>query len=190
MLRRLLALALVALPLVSPHRAAADTLPYVRILDRELKARFEAGVERSPTLRALLAQVADAGSILVFVDCNMLLPTAMGARLNFVTSVAGLRYVRVAIDCTLVPRQQIALIAHEVQHALEIGNRPDIVDVDAMESFYEEIGFNSSKDGAHKRFETTTAIAIQRLVYRELGDRHRKTSTSGSESVTTEPAPE
>jgi hypothetical protein len=47
------------------------------------------------------------------------MPTYVGARLNFVTSVNGLRYVRVDIDCTLSQRRQIALLAHELQHALD-----------------------------------------------------------------------
>ncbi len=67
------------------------------------------------------------------------------------------------------PRRQIALLAHELQHALEIGERTDILDAEGMESLYEEIGFQSSGSGSHKSYETEAAMAIQRAVDDELG---------------------
>ena len=85
------------------------------------------------------------------------MPARIGARLNFVTSVNGLRYVRVHVDCTLSPRRQIALLAHELQHALEIGERTDILDVEAMES-PTKTSASSRLTWSHKSFETEAAI--------------------------------
>jgi len=100
--------------------------------------------------------------------------------LNFVTSVHGMRYVRVDIDCTLSPRRQIALLAHELQHALEIGERTDIHDAEGMELLYEEIGFQSFENGSHRSYETDAAKAIQRAVEDELGGRGRGVSGSNA----------
>ena len=33
------------------------------------------------------------------------------------------------------------MLAHELQHALEIGENPAVTDVDSMESYYEGAGF-------------------------------------------------
>ena len=160
----------IILTLVLSHGASAQTAPRIRILDPGLKTLFEHGTTQSPTLRAL-AENVEASSVLVFVEGDIRMPARVGARLNFVTSVNGVRYVRVAVDCTLSPRRQVALLAHELQHALEIGARPDIVDVDAMESFYEDIGFQLFENGRHKNFETEAAIAVQDAVDEELGGR-------------------
>ena len=143
---------------------------HLRILDGQLKSLFEHGLTQSPTLRALADKVG-AASILVFVEGDIRMPERLGARLQFVTSIDGVRYVRVDINCPLAPRRQIALLAHELQHALEIAERPGIGDIEAMESMYENIGFQSFDNGRHRGFETHAAIDVQETVERERGGR-------------------
>jgi RecB family exonuclease len=75
----------------------------------------------------------------------------------------------VDINVMLPPRRQIALLAHELQHALEIADRPEIQDIEAMESFYEDVGFQSFDDGRHRAFETEAALEMQEAVERDLG---------------------
>ena len=149
--------------------AAAQT-PHVRIIDRDLSTLFEVGVAQSPTLEALVTEL-NAASILLFADCSMQMPSRIGARLNLLTTVGDTRYVRVTVDCSLQPRRKIALLAHEIQHALEIGSRPDVLDEDDMESFYEEIGYMTLKDSVHTRMETAAAIDVQQRVDDELAGR-------------------
>jgi hypothetical protein len=111
-------LGLLLFMLLAPDRSYAQSSPHIRVLDPVLKELFDHGVQQSPTLRALVDKV-EAAPILVFIEGDIRMPSYVGARLNFVTSVNGLRYVRVDIDCTLSPRRQIALLAHELQHALD-----------------------------------------------------------------------
>jgi hypothetical protein len=106
-----------------------------------------------------------------FVEGDIRMPERLGARLHFVTSVNDVPYVRVDINVTLATRRQIALLAHELQHALEIADRPDVTDVEAMESLFEDIGFQTSDNGRHRSFETGTAIDVQEAVEGELGGR-------------------
>jgi hypothetical protein len=160
----------VLLALFLPYGASAETAPRIRILDAPLKSLFDHGLTQSPTLRTLVEKV-EAASILVFVEGEIRMPERLGARTNFVTSVNGVRYVRIDVNFTLAPRRQIALLAHELQHALEIADRADILDVEAMESLYEDIGFQSFENGRHRSFETEAAIDVQESVERELGGR-------------------
>ena len=155
-----------------PCGASAETAPRIRILDSHLKSLFDHGVTQSPTFRTLVERV-EAGSILVFVEGDIRMPERIGAQLTFVTSVNDVRYVRVDINVTLAPRRQIALLAHELQHALEIAKRPEITDVEAMESFFEDIGFQSFEDGRHRSYETDPALEVQEAVEQELGGRIR-----------------
>jgi hypothetical protein len=160
----------ILLSLGLPAGVYAEKGPHIRILDHELKALFDQGLVQSPTLRALVAEIERA-QVLVFAECNLRLPSGIAGRLNFVTSVNGVRYVRVAIDCTMAPRAQVSLLAHEIQHALEVATHPDVVDVDAMESLYEGIGFPTTRDGPARHFETAAAKAVQRAVNAEMGRR-------------------
>ena len=170
-------LTLVLFTLAAPHRSSAQRSPRIRVLDPILKELFDHGVGQSPTFRGLIEKV-EATPILVFVEADIRMPARIGARLSFVTSVNGLRYVRVHVDCTLSSRRQVALLAHELQHALEIGERADILDVEDMESLYEDIGFESLDNGSHKSFETEAAIAVQRAVDDEIGMRPARTAGS------------
>jgi hypothetical protein len=170
---------LLVITLATPLRSDAQSSPHVRFLDSVLKGLFEQGLQQSPTLRALVDKI-EAAPILVFIEGDIRMPAHIGARLNFVTSVNGMRYVRVDIDCTLSVRRQVALMAHELQHALEIGQRTDILDAEGMESLYEEIGFQSSDNGYHKSYETEAAKAVQRAVDNELGMRPARGTTGAN----------
>ena len=116
--------------------------------------------------------------MLIFVECAVKLPSGVGGRMNFVTSVKGMRFVRVAIDCSLTERWQTTLMAHEIQHALEIGRRPEVDDVEAMEELYEEIGIPTVRDRAHRHFETVEAMAVQRAVEQDLEGRSTPMSSA------------
>ena len=159
--RTLIAVLALLLSLALPEQSAAQAGPHLRVLDHVLKAVLDRGTAQSPTLQKLVAEI-ETTRILVFAECSMRMPSGVGGRMNFVTN---------ANDCMLTERWQITLLAHELQHALEIGRNPDVVDVEAMESLYEEIGYPTSREGGIRHFETEAAIIVQRAVERELEGR-------------------
>jgi hypothetical protein len=160
-------LVLAALLLAAAPGAAADHDSHIRISDHGLKALVELGTVRSETFRELVAALESA-PVLVFVECDLRLPPRLSARLSFVTSVATMRYVRVDIACAVPSRRQVPLLAHEFQHALEIGLASDITDLDSMEEHYESIGFQIYGDKAHKAFETDAALRVEQQVKDEF----------------------
>jgi hypothetical protein len=147
--------------------AAAGDPPHLRIVDRRLKEQVERTARQSETLRELIARI-EAAPALVFVQCDPSLKASLSAHLGLVTRVDQLRFVHIAVRCTLPESQLIPILAHEFHHALEIGERPEIVDNDSMELFYESIGFESGRDGSHRAFETDAARAVQQQVSDEL----------------------
>jgi hypothetical protein len=60
-----------------------------------------------------------------------------------------------------------------LQHAVEIADRPDITHVEAMESIFEDIGFQSFEDGRHRSYETDAALEVRETAEQELGGRTR-----------------
>ena len=137
--------------------------------DSNMATLMDRGIAGSETFRSLVAQL-DAAPIQVLTKCDLSLPDSVSGRLNLVTSVQGVRYVQLAIRCTLSTRS-VSFLAHELQHALEIANNPEIDDADSMESYYAEVGFPTYLVGSHRSFETDAAIMIQRRVYEELNVR-------------------
>ncbi|MEP7306296.1 MAG: hypothetical protein ABJA98_12330 [Acidobacteriota bacterium] len=150
---------------------AAERVSHVHIGDRGLKAVMDRGLAGSETFRSIVARL-DASPIQVFANCDLLLPEGLSGRLKFVSNVGGVRYVQVSIRCSISTLRQLSFLAHELQHALEIGDNSEIADADSMESYYAEVGFEIHVDNHHRRsFETDAAIDAQRRVEREMKDR-------------------
>jgi hypothetical protein len=89
----------------------------LRLTDSRLRAVMEVGREESPLFRALLDQV-EASDVVVYVQCARL-RTGLEGELTFLTVAAGLGYVLVRIAWDLPLPRTIAILGHELQHALE-----------------------------------------------------------------------
>jgi hypothetical protein len=160
-----LCLALVCLA-VAP---AAQQVSHVHIGDRLLNAIFERGMRGSVTFRSVVSRL-DAAAIQVFVGCDALMPDNLSGRLIFLSNVSGVRYVRIGLRCALSSKQQLSYLAHELQHALEIGDNAEVTDLEGMESYYSDNGFRTHVPNTYLSFETDAAIAVQRLVDQEMND--------------------
>jgi hypothetical protein len=77
--------------------------------------------------------------------------------------------VKVAWDLPL-PRK-IAVLGHELQHALEVAQNPDIVSPGTMASAYERFGFTRKRGWDRVDFDTKEAIVTGVTIARELADR-------------------
>jgi hypothetical protein len=139
--------------------------PPIRSTDRRLRSLFEDGVRTSPTLRALVARL-HASDVVVYLQCDH--PTGLGGRLTFLSAAGGYRYVVVRLG--RFPRaQQIAMIAHELQHAVEIADTPAIVDGPSLVREYGRIGYvNRATALPGIAFDTRAAVRAGEQVLREL----------------------
>jgi len=149
-LRIVLALAALAIPLGA--NAAADSpseLPFVpegstrlRAYDARAAALVIAGIQRSPTLRAIADRI-EHGDVIVYVGMQPLLRRDhLAGLLTWMTASNRFRYVRVSINSELPEKTAIAALGHELQHVLEVIGNPSIVDSTSLESFYARHGIS------------------------------------------------
>jgi hypothetical protein len=139
--------------------------PPIRSTDRRLRALLEEGLRTSPTLRALVARLY-ASDVVVYLQCNG--PAGPDGRLTFLSSVGGYRYLVVRVS-RLARMQQIAMMAHELQHAVEIAETPAIVDGASLVREYRRIGYeNPWSQLPGVSFDTTAAVRAGEQVLREL----------------------
>ena len=143
---------------------------HVRTNDSRMRAAIADGIAGSALFRDLVAQL-DASDVIVYAenDCLMLAPLA--GRLTFMSSAGGRRYVLVRIACTLDGRAQIAMLGHELRHAVEIADAESIVDEPSLAVAYRHIGFTSSVMPAGTGFDSRAAIEAGRRVWEELSRR-------------------
>jgi len=139
--------------------------PPIRSTDRRLRSLLEEGLRTSPTLRALVARL-HASDVVVYLQCDG--PGAPDGRLTFLSAVGGYRYVVVRMS-RFSRLQQIAMMAHELQHAVEIAETPAIVDGESLVREYKRIGYvNTLSPLPGVAFDTQAAVRAGERVMKEL----------------------
>ena len=102
--------------------------------------------------------------------------------LPFLARTDNVRYLRIVLTQPLNLGDRnwlIALIGHELQHALEVAERPDIVDVTGMLELARRIGFPLK---GRPGYETSAARAAGDAVLDELTKKKGATSRSARRS--------
>jgi len=84
------------------------------------------------------------------------------------------RYLRILIDRNASTDRLIIVIAHELQHALEVLEDPHVVDSSTMESLFDRIGIQGqSAHGVLRHMETAAAQRVSSAVSKELRQNRR-----------------
>lgn len=179
-MRLTLSTACVAFALIASSAGAQESDPdsrppgpgtRVRGANESAKVLLATAVERSPTVRRLVAALEESDLILLIsVD-----PPAPGQTLfrhhgsvRLLGSAGGQRYAAIWIDSMWYLntgwRCHVPLLAHELQHALELAGAPRVIDQAGMVALFTRIG---SQVGP-RHFETKAAIAVESRVREEL----------------------
>ncbi len=119
----------------------------------------------SETARALVAEI-EASDLIVYVQFTPEQPAGRGATRLAVASPIY-RYLRIVLGARTHPKDRPPLLAHELQHAVEIGRARDVRDDDGLRRLYGEIG-----EDPHARtgFETAAAREVAARVHREIAN--------------------
>jgi hypothetical protein len=142
-----------------------DGGPRVRPFDARVATLLRSGLDRSPTLRALVDRVEDA-NVIVYLELHPKLQGKLAGCLTWVAGTEKYRYLRASINPGLAPDQQIAAIAHELQHVVEIIDHPEVDRENAMTGLYRRIG--EQRRTGPSAWDTAEAREVGTLVSREL----------------------
>jgi hypothetical protein len=153
-------------PSVSPAHYLLLNAPdrRVRATDARLRSLLAEGLNRSRTFASLVTAL-NHSDVIVYIESVMILPKGTLGRLTMMPLAGEYRYLRIQIRADLSRRESIALIGHEMQHAMEIASAPEVRDSSAMIRLYERIGHAS--DGEHA-YDTDAAQDMGRVVRREI----------------------
>jgi hypothetical protein len=154
----------------SPRPASAqDGLPFhVRTTDPRLRRLVQDGLETSPTFRALVDRLIGS-DVIVYLECDNFPPNGVDGRLSFATSAGGYRYLLIRLRQKGSRQHQVALLAHELRHAVEVVDTPSIVDAGSMTREYERMGYLTRwAQLPVAAFDTVAAVQAGYEVLREL----------------------
>jgi hypothetical protein len=165
--RRLTA-GLVVAGLVTGSPAFADgteqeTILHVRSSNSSLIALIARATEQSATFRGMVDTI-NASDGIVYVEAGRCRYSR--ACLTGVSTAGVFRMLWVTIDTRRVDSELIASIGHELQHAIEILNNPDVRSTAAMYIFYSR--FAERVGTGRGAFETAAATKAGNAVRTEI----------------------
>jgi predicted transcriptional regulator len=146
--------------------AAPDGGPRIRPQDARIKQVLQEGAARSATFKALVDRI-EASDVIVYVAVNPLLKSSLAGALTWMTEAGGYRYVRASISSEMLFDQMIATVAHELQHAVEVVEDPNVRDERSLVALYKRIG-HQNQLAAPSGWETVAAQETGWQVRREL----------------------
>jgi hypothetical protein len=168
MMRKIVAvLALVVTMTVAPRAGTTDTPrdPHVRPANQQGAALMAEAQERSRTVRDLAAEL-DRSNLVAYVVTASPQPGAPESAIRFVGRSKVQRFVLVQVSNKTSPDQRIALLAHELQHAVETAQSTWVNDEATMGMLFTRIGWRDANQ--QRGYETTAASLAARQVRREL----------------------
>ena len=136
-------------PHAGPGRRAAmpatggQGVPHLRVEDRQLQQLVEQGTRQSETLHLLVTNL-ESSDVIAYLRCDPQLGKRMFGNLSFVTLAGNYRFVLIRVGCVGARVHQIAVIGHELRHAIEVADASGIVDVASFQREYSRIGFPSN----------------------------------------------
>ena len=139
----------------------------VRTTEPEVQALLDRASERSTTFRSLVATLDDS-DVIVYVETSVTRAAKLrGHLVHRIVAKGTYRYLRLRLNPFGPVEQRIGVIAHELQHALEIAKTPNVGRSETIQSLFELIGFTHGTQ-CGDCYETTRALDVERTVREEL----------------------
>ena len=152
---------------------AASTAFGVRSSDASIVRLLREGNERSATFRALVEALGRSHGIVYVEFGHCAFGHLNGCLLPYVLPSGRVRYLRVVVTPAMLTGNHnvlLPLIAHELRHALEVLDHPEVVDVDTLEALYRRIGIPIARLNS---YETSAARSAGDAVLSELSARRK-----------------
>jgi len=103
-------------------------------------------------------------------------PEVPTARTKLVTAVAGARFVRIALNMLLSRWDRLPLLAHELQHAVEVAEDRDVTSPADLRVLYRRVGIQTGAD----RYDSIAARRAGYDVLREEATNRRHSTREAS----------
>jgi hypothetical protein len=143
-----------------PARAAR-----VRAADARTAVLLMQGLERSETIRSLVNRI-EQHNVIVYLEMQPTLKKRLAGSMTWISAAGNYRYVKLSINPELGTDVAIATLGHELQHALEVAQAPQIVNEQTLSAYYRLHGDGSRAES--NGWDTEAARLVGDFVRREL----------------------
>lgn len=116
----------------------------VRAMDKRVETLLATGMDRSPTFRQLVRRI-EGSDVIVYIEARHDLRIG-GASMRFLAKSASDRFVRIQLNAGHNNPTLVAILGHELQHAVEVAEHPDVESAEDLRSFYRQSGVRTGPD--------------------------------------------
>ena len=167
----------------SPPDVAIDGIAFhVRATDPRAQAWIRAGAAASRTFRALLSRLGESDLIVHVEIVDRIIGGAVG-QMYFVTATGGVRYVRIEVVADRDDGRMVALVGHELQHAVEVADAPRVRDSKALGMLYRGM-LEKAFGGTH--YDSVAARVAEERVKSEVAGFRGPAASPGVRTLTGE----
>ena len=121
--------------------------------------------QRSPTVQRLVERI-EQSDVIVYLDISRNLSPNVAACLTWMAGTASRRIVRASFRPDLGASEAIAMLAHELQHVIEVIDHPEVRSTQTLLDLYRRIGHPTGNNGL--RWDTADAVALGTLARLEV----------------------
>jgi hypothetical protein len=141
--------------------AAADG--GVRPLQPRGAKLLDEGMRRTAAMRELVDELRRS-DVVVYVDLDPNEPGGLEGSTRFRVATAEVRYLRVWLQPRRCDEALLAVLAHELQHAVEVARATGVRTPEAFKALYTAAGRSANVN----KYETAAALAMGERMRREL----------------------
>ncbi len=169
------------LVLASVISLAGQPVPcrHVRATEARIVTIVEQGVAGSATFRRLV-QTLDASDVIVYLEPKLNRSALAGYLAHRVIVAGPMRYLQIAVDMHLSDNRLVALVAHELQHAVELAAAISVRDSESMSRLFERASISFGCGGC---FETSAALDVEETVLTEMRAKPESPSRAAAEGI-------
>jgi DNA-binding PadR family transcriptional regulator len=144
----------------------SEDLTHVRALEPRILALIETGIRRSETFRHLV-DTLNASDVIVYIEPKQTREALGGYLSHKVTAGGAFRYLRVKIVTQGAENRLISVLAHELQHAVEVAQAPEARDAESLANVVRRLAFQFGCDST-TCYETQASRDVEHAVRDEL----------------------
>jgi hypothetical protein len=138
---------------------------HVRATEPSIAALITAGLSGSATFRHLVTAL-DGSDVIVYIQPKVARPELRAYLSHQIVARGDHRYLRIMIDTRGPESRVVSILAHELQHAVEVAATPDALDADSLGRALERSALPFRCAGVS--YETRKALDVQSAVLEEL----------------------
>jgi hypothetical protein len=146
---------------------------HVRAAESRILALIDAGISRSATFRSLVASL-DESDVIVYIEPKTTRQNLGAYLAHQIISRGGHRYLQIAVPILGSETRLVTLLAHELQHAVEVAQAPEAIDSTSLEQLFDRLAVRFGCDGSTCS-ETQGAKDVEHAVGEELKAAQRLT---------------